>query len=109
MDEFSGRSGEDIELSAEIIGDSLTAGQYSTYERLSSYAYGLGEGLGNVEYSITASPGICLHDTDCRGNPRGQVSLPASRSFSPFLITPIDLPIVPPLRHFLPCQPNLRH
>lgn len=38
----------------EIIGDSLSAGQYSTYEGLSSYAYGLGAGLGDTEYSVTA-------------------------------------------------------
>ena len=37
----------------EIIGDSLSAGQYSTYEGLSSYSYGLSEGLGQTEYSIT--------------------------------------------------------
>ncbi|EOD44803.1 putative gdsl-like lipase acylhydrolase domain protein [Neofusicoccum parvum UCRNP2] len=56
----------------EIIGDSLSAGQYATYEGLASYAWGLGEGLGGTEFSITAYPGICLVDADCWGNPRGQ-------------------------------------
>ncbi|EKG17882.1 hypothetical protein MPH_04831 [Macrophomina phaseolina MS6] len=57
----------------EIIGDSLSAGQYATYEGLASYAWGLGEGLGGTEFSITAYPGICLVDADCWGNPRGQI------------------------------------
>jgi hypothetical protein len=56
----------------EIIGDSLAAGMYGTYEGISSWAWGFAEGLGNVEFSITAYPGICLHDQDCWGNPRGQ-------------------------------------
>lgn len=56
----------------EIIGDSLSAGQYATYEGISSYAWGLGAGFGNVEFFITAYPGICLVDTNCWGNPRGQ-------------------------------------
>ena len=34
---------------------------------------GLCAGLGDTECSITAYPGICLHDQDCWGNPRGQV------------------------------------
>jgi hypothetical protein len=55
----------------EIIGDSLSAGQYATYEGLSSYTYGLSAGLGNSEYSITAYPGICLFDKQCYGNLRG--------------------------------------
>jgi hypothetical protein len=58
--------------SIEIIGDSLSAGQYSTLEGLSSFAYGLGAGLGDTEYSITAYPGICLYDKRCYGNLRGQ-------------------------------------
>lgn len=62
----------DHPLMLEIIGDSLTAGQYATYEGISSYAWGLGEGFGNVEFSITAYPGICLHDSKCYGNLRGQ-------------------------------------
>ncbi|GFF30142.1 hypothetical protein IFM58399_02489 [Aspergillus lentulus] len=71
----------------EIIGDSLSSGDYATYEGLSSWAYDFAAGLGNVEYSITvrslphllhpiltnkAYPGICLHDQNCWGNPRGQ-------------------------------------
>ncbi|PLN86889.1 GDSL-like lipase/acylhydrolase domain protein [Aspergillus taichungensis] len=56
----------------EIIGDSLSSGQYGTYEGLSSWAYTFAAGLGNVEYSITAFPGICLHDQECWGNERGQ-------------------------------------
>ena len=55
----------------EIIGDSLSAGQYATLEGLSSYTYGLGSGLGNTEYSLTAYPGICLFDKQCYGNLRG--------------------------------------
>lgn len=56
----------------EIIGDSLSAGSYGTYEGLSSYAWGLAEGLGNVEFDITAYPGICLVDQNCWGNAHGQ-------------------------------------
>ncbi|KAL4908621.1 hypothetical protein BDW74DRAFT_175304 [Aspergillus multicolor] len=56
----------------EVIGDSLSSGDYATYEGLSSWAYLFAAGLGNVEYHLTAYPGICLHDQDCWGNPRGQ-------------------------------------
>lgn len=56
----------------ELIGDSLSAGQYATLEGISSYAWGLMYGLGNVEFSITAYPGICLHDKRCYGNLHGQ-------------------------------------
>src|SRR5690606_7909373 len=40
---------------------------------MSSWPYLTAAGLGNVEYSITAYPGICVADKDCWGNPRGQV------------------------------------
>ncbi|CRK34122.1 hypothetical protein BN1723_014833 [Verticillium longisporum] len=43
----------------EFIGDSLSAGMYNTYEALAGFAYGVGAGLGNTEYSITGYPGIC--------------------------------------------------
>jgi hypothetical protein len=56
----------------EVIGDSLASGMYTSYEGLSSWAYALGAGLGDTEYSITAYPGICAADQDCWGNPRGQ-------------------------------------
>jgi lysophospholipase L1-like esterase len=56
----------------EFIGDSLTAGDYDTYEGLASYGWGVAEGLGNTEYSITAYPGICLVDKNCWGNEHGQ-------------------------------------
>ncbi|KAH7122376.1 acetylxylan esterase [Dendryphion nanum] len=56
----------------EFIGDSLTSGMYATYEAFSGFGYNIGAGLGNVEFSITAYPGICLHDANCWGNPRGQ-------------------------------------
>ncbi|KAK0373547.1 GDSL-like Lipase/Acylhydrolase [Colletotrichum limetticola] len=56
----------------EFIGDSLSAGMYNTYEALAGFAYGVGAGLGDTEYSITAYPGICVADQDCWGNPRGQ-------------------------------------
>ena len=42
----------------EIIGDSLSAGQYATLEGIASWAWGFGEGLGNVEFSIEAHPGV---------------------------------------------------
>jgi hypothetical protein len=58
--------------SIEIIGDSLSAGQYNTYEAMSSWSWSLAKGLGNTEFSISAAPGICLVDTDCWGNLRGQ-------------------------------------
>lgn len=57
----------------EFIGDSLTSGMYTTYEGLSSFGYGIGAGLGETEYSVTAFPGICVTDLDCFYNPRGQV------------------------------------
>lgn len=56
----------------EFIGDSLSAGMYGTYEAISAFAYGVGAGLGQTEFSITAYPGICVADQDCWGNPRGQ-------------------------------------
>ena len=62
----------DFSRTIEVIGDSLSAGQYATLEGLASYAYGLGAGLGNTEYSITAYPGICLYDKLCYSNQRGQ-------------------------------------
>jgi len=55
----------------EIIGDSLTAGQFASYESLSSWAWSLCAGLG-TEFTISAYPGNCLVDTPCWGNPRGQ-------------------------------------
>ena len=50
---------------SDLLGTRLSAGMYSTYEGLSSDLYRLGEGRGNVEYSVTTYPGTCLHDTDC--------------------------------------------
>lgn len=55
----------------EIIGDSLSAGQYASYEGLSSWAWSLCAGLG-TEFSISAYPGNCLVDTECWGNKHGQ-------------------------------------
>jgi hypothetical protein len=57
----------DFPRTLELIGDSLTAGQYATLEGLSSYGYVLGAGLGNTEYSVTAYPGICLFDKNSAG------------------------------------------
>lgn len=57
----------------EVIGDSLSAGQYATYEGLASWAYSMSAGLGNTEYSITAYHGICIFDKQCYGNLRGQL------------------------------------
>lgn len=51
----------------EFIGDSLSAGALATLEGISSYAWGLTYGLGEIEFSITAYPGICLHDGLCYG------------------------------------------
>lgn len=56
----------------ELIGDSLSSGQYATLEGISSYSWALMYGLGNVEFSITAYPGICLHDSRCYDNMHGQ-------------------------------------
>jgi hypothetical protein len=58
--------------SIELIGDSLASGMYATYEAFSGFGYNIGAGFGDVEFSITAYPGICLHDANCWGNPRGQ-------------------------------------
>ncbi|PSR82914.1 SGNH hydrolase-type esterase domain-containing protein [Coniella lustricola] len=63
----------DFSRRVEFIGDSLTAGMYTSYEGLASFAHGIGQGLGQTEYSITAFPGICVTDLDCFDNPRGQV------------------------------------
>lgn len=57
----------------EIIGDSLSSGQYASYEAISSWAYLTAAGFGDTEFAITAYPGICAADKDCWGNPRGQV------------------------------------
>ncbi len=40
---------------------------------LTGVCSGLGAGLGNTDYSITAYPGICAADQDCWGHPHGQV------------------------------------
>lgn len=58
--------------SIEFIGDSLASGMHNSYEALAGFAYGVGEGFGNTEYSITAIPGICVSDQECWGNLRGQ-------------------------------------
>ncbi|ORY18864.1 acetylxylan esterase [Clohesyomyces aquaticus] len=58
--------------SIEFIGDSLTSGMYATYEAFSGFGYNIGAGFGDVEFSITAYPGICLTDAVCWDNPRGQ-------------------------------------
>ncbi|KAK2758326.1 hypothetical protein FQN54_004174 [Arachnomyces sp. PD_36] len=63
---------DDFPTTIEIIGDSLSAGQYGTYEGISSWAWNFGTGLGNVEFSITAYPGICVADKECWGNQHGQ-------------------------------------
>ncbi|KAI8961821.1 SGNH hydrolase-type esterase domain-containing protein [Daldinia sp. FL1419] len=60
------------ERAIEFIGDSLSAGMYTSYEGLSSFAYGVGAGLGDAEWSVTAYPGICVSDQECWGNVRGQ-------------------------------------
>jgi hypothetical protein len=59
-------------LMIEMIGDSLTAGYSATYEGISSFGWGLCESLGKVEFSISAYPGICVHDQYCFGSYRGQ-------------------------------------
>lgn len=51
---------QDYTKTIEVIGDSLSSGYTNSFEGLSSYAWGVGEGLGNVEFSITAYPGVCL-------------------------------------------------
>jgi lysophospholipase L1-like esterase len=56
-----------------IIGDSLSVGQYNTYEGLSSWGWSLANGLGNTEFTIQGAAGICLVDTECWGNKRGQI------------------------------------
>lgn len=45
-------------------------------QTISGFGFGIGAGLGNAEFSITAYPGICLHDQYCWGNLRGQVGSP---------------------------------
>lgn len=38
-----------------LIFESLTSGQYATYETISSWSFLYAAGLGNVEYGITVS------------------------------------------------------
>jgi hypothetical protein len=57
----------DYARTMEFIGDSLSAGQYGTLEGISSAPWGLMYGLGDVEFTISAYPGICLHDSRCYG------------------------------------------
>ncbi|KAK4499790.1 hypothetical protein PRZ48_007976 [Zasmidium cellare] len=52
----------DFKRRVEIVGDSLSAGQYATLEGIASYSWGLAYGLGNTEFSITAYPGMCAYD-----------------------------------------------
>ncbi|KAG0161577.1 hypothetical protein PDIDSM_9111 [Penicillium digitatum] len=73
----------------EIIGGSLASGQFATYETLSSWSFLFANGLGNVEYGITAYPGVCLADQQCyNGDSRGvgwywhRASDPGSRAHS---------------------------
>ncbi|CAG7938947.1 unnamed protein product [Penicillium olsonii] len=56
-----------FEKKIEIIGGSLASGQFATYETLSSWSFLFANGLGNVEYGITAYPGVCLADLQCYG------------------------------------------
>ncbi|KAL4945644.1 hypothetical protein BDV06DRAFT_184426 [Aspergillus oleicola] len=58
---------ENFKKKVEIIGGSLTGGQYATYETLSSWSFIYAQGLGNVEFGITAYPGACLVDMQCYG------------------------------------------
>jgi hypothetical protein len=62
----------DYTRTMEFIGDSLSAGQYGTLEGISSAPWGLMYGLGDVEFSISAYPGICLHDSRCYGESGGE-------------------------------------
>lgn len=57
----------DYTRTMEFIGDSLSAGQYATLEGISSNPWALMYGLGNVEFTISAYPGICLHNSRCYG------------------------------------------
>ncbi|KAE8353106.1 SGNH hydrolase-type esterase domain-containing protein [Aspergillus coremiiformis] len=57
----------EFDKTVEIIGDSLASGQYATYEGLASWGFNFAAGLGNVEYTITAFPGVCLVDKQCYG------------------------------------------
>jgi hypothetical protein len=54
-------------------GKERSLSKCQTLEGLSSYGYGLGAGLGNTEYSVTAYPGICLFDKLCWGNLHGML------------------------------------
>ncbi|CAP91491.1 Pc13g04220 [Penicillium rubens Wisconsin 54-1255] len=56
-----------FEKRVEIIGGSLASGQFATYETISSWSFLFANGLGNVEYGITAYPGVCLADEQCYG------------------------------------------
>ncbi|KAI1323411.1 Lipase, GDSL-like protein [Xylariaceae sp. FL0255] len=55
----------------DFISDSLSAGYTAPYESLSSFAYGVSEGLGNTEYNVIAYPSIYVAHEECFGNSRG--------------------------------------
>ncbi len=73
-----------FERNIEALGDSLSSGDFATFEGLSSYAYGLTAGLGNTEYSTT----VYQYDEVCWGiqdacSISGELSVGASRTLSP--------------------------
>ncbi|KAG9680037.1 hypothetical protein KCU87_g208, partial [Aureobasidium melanogenum] len=59
-------------LLASISAKTPNLSRSQTFRRRLSYAWGLAEGLGSVEFDTTAYPGICLVDQNCWGNAHGQ-------------------------------------
>jgi hypothetical protein len=100
----------DYTRTMEFIGDSLSAGQYATLEGISSNPWALMYGLGNVEFSISAYPGICLHDSRCYGkssNALATVTLWLIQRTTSQLARP-NIPMASHLRHRWPSYRPLR-
>ncbi|KAG4091710.1 hypothetical protein H8356DRAFT_1707192 [Neocallimastix lanati (nom. inval.)] len=61
---------EPLETYVQVIGDSLSAGQYCPNEALDAWAFLLGKAM-NVEVDVIAKPGACLTDVPIYDNAHG--------------------------------------
>lgn len=49
----------------EFIGNSIASGYSATYEAFSGFGYMIIAGLLDVDFDVTAHPGICPHEANC--------------------------------------------